>query len=74
MSRRKKRDFEILKELKKEYEFEFQRFKILDEKAMHIATSTGTILTVFIGLLAFTISELKDFDIARPTQMLILET
>lgn len=52
----------LFDELHKIYNFEFQRWKALDEKAMHIASSNGAILALFFGLIAVTIDNIQFGD------------
>jgi len=41
---------------------DFQRWKSFDEKAMHMATSTGTILTLYFGLVSFTLEKILELS------------
>jgi len=50
--------YALFKELKELFEFEWHRMEKLDEKAIHIATSTGTILTIFTVLATFSLKEI----------------
>jgi hypothetical protein len=50
----KSRDRFIFKQLKENLAFEWDRASKLDDKAVNIASSTGAILTLFIGLAPFT--------------------
>lgn len=48
----------LFREIKESFEFEWRRMEKLDEKAIHIATSTGTILTFFTALATFSLKEI----------------
>lgn len=63
MSEETKKDLAILDELNRIYDLEFQRWKTIDEKAMHMATSTGTILTLFVGLISLTLGKIIEIHL-----------
>jgi len=62
MSEEQNRDREILNELKRISDFEFQRWGALEGKAMHVATSTGAILALFYGLITYSPSYLSNIN------------
>ena len=50
---------EIFKELLREYEFEFHRSEKLDEKAIHLGTSAGALVTFFLGFILVNIEKVR---------------
>jgi len=67
-----KRDYEIYKELKNRYDLENQRNNHLHDKAIQIASSTGTIMAIFIGLATFSLEKISKSNIYFPWLTLVI--
>lgn len=57
-----KRDEAIFVELVREYEWEYHRSEALEQKAMHIGTSGGTLLTFFLGFVLVNIERIMEMS------------
>lgn len=67
-----KRDYEIYKEIKEVYEMEWQRADRLDDKAIRVVTSAGTIMALYIGLGTFILERISSSNIYYSLLTLVL--
>jgi hypothetical protein len=69
LAEEKERDKELFKEIQRMYKEEDDRTQILNDKSISIATSAGTIMTLFVGLSTFS---LEHITAQNPYFLLIL--
>jgi hypothetical protein len=62
----------LLEYLRNEFELEFGRRKILDAKANHIITVSGTVVTLLFAFIAFLIGNSKNDSISPLISIILL--